>query len=46
MEWRWKSDRHGDSRGLDKDAEDSEDGLGINGSQYDVTDTGESHVGK
>ena len=42
---RWKSCRRGGGGG-DRDAEESEDGAGNNGSRYDGTETGDSQVGK
>ena len=44
-ERRWKSGRHGGG-GIDRDAEESEDGAGIDRSRDAGTETGDSQVGK
>ena len=45
-EQRWKSGSSGKSGGGDRDAEDSEDGAGRDGSWYTGTETGDAHVGE
>ena len=45
-ERRWKSDRCGESRGKDQDAEESEYGAGRDRSWYAGTEKGDSQVGE
>ena len=45
-ERRWKSDRRGESGGEYRDAYESEDGEGSDGSWYSGTDTGDAQVGE